>query len=179
MANSQAAAEIQPGAGWDGHAVYNLPVFSPLGGAVVPLSEAPDARISGGILGKGLAIRPSTGAVAAPFDASIVAIDPTHRSIALRHTQGLEVLIQTGVTAGRPSGRPFNLTVSTGQKVRAGDLLIEFDDVEINAAGSDGITRVTVLNGTQYPEIMPLASGQISQGEALFMALARKPTTDA
>lgn len=150
----------------------NLPIFSPQTGIAVPLSQAPVVAYADGSVGQGLAIRSLSGSVVAPFDATVVAVYPVNHAIVLRHVGGVEVLIHIAVGAETLDGEHFTPKVGCDQKVAAGSLLVEFDHAAIKDAGYDAVTSVIVLNGDQYPRVVPLASGSISQGEALFMAIA-------
>ncbi len=145
-------------------------VLSPVDGIVVPLSEMSDGAFADGSLGQGVAIRPSAGAVYAPFDALVVAAFPTGHAIGLRNPDGAEVLIHVGVDTVRLGGEHFTLKVKSGQEVKAGELLLEFDRAAIEAAGYDLTTPVIVTNRDLYPGVAHAASGPLSHGEQLFIA---------
>ncbi|MDQ1204728.1 beta-glucoside-specific PTS transporter subunit IIABC [Microbacterium sp. SORGH_AS_0862] len=150
----------------------DLEVFSPVDGTVVPLSETPDAAFADGSLGQGVAIIPRSGALYAPFDATVVAAFPTGHAIGLRHADGAEVLIHIGIDTVKLAGEHFSLKVTGGQQVSKGDLLVEFDLEAIAAAGYDLTTPVIVTNADLYPTIGSPASGPIAHGEPLFLAVA-------
>ncbi|MCC2031717.1 beta-glucoside-specific PTS transporter subunit IIABC [Microbacterium allomyrinae] len=150
----------------------DLAVNSPLDGTVVPLSETPDAVFAGGGLGEGVAIVPRSGAVYAPFDATVAAAFPTGHAVGLRHADGAELLIHIGIDTVKLGGKHFDLKVTTGQVVKAGDLLVEFDLAAIAAAGYDLTTPIVVTNSDLYPEVGGAASGPIAHGEPLFFARA-------
>jgi PTS system beta-glucosides-specific IIC component len=152
----------------------DLEVLSPLDGTVIPLSEVRDAVFAGGALGKGVAVVPRTGALYAPFDALVVAAFPTGHAIGLQHADGAEVLIHVGLDTVKLAGKHFSLKVESGQRVSAGDLLVEFDVAAITAAGFDLTTPVIVTNGDLYPAIGNAASGPIAHGDALFTAVAQE-----
>lgn len=152
-------------------------VLSPLDGTVVPLSETPDAAFAEGSLGQGVAIKPRSGAVYAPFDATIAAAFPTGHAIGLRHADGAELLIHIGIDTVKLAGAHFDVKVTTGQQVSAGDLLVEFDGDAIERAGYDLITPIVVTNGELYPALGAIASGPIGHGEALFTAVSIESTT--
>jgi len=150
----------------------DVAVRSPLDGTVVPLSETPDAAFADGGLGQGVAIRPRSGALYAPFDAVVVAAFPTGHAIGLRHPDGAELLIHIGIDTVRLGGEHFALKVASGQEVRAGDLLVEFDVDAIAAAGYDLTTPVIITNPDLYPHVAAPASGPIGHGDPLFTAVA-------
>ncbi|MDT3316569.1 beta-glucoside-specific PTS transporter subunit IIABC [Microbacterium sp. KSW4-11] len=150
----------------------DLEVLSPLDGTVVPLSETPDAAFAEGALGDGVAILPRSGALYAPFDATIAAAFPTGHAIGLRHADGAEVLIHIGIDTVKLGGRHFDVKVTTGQQVKAGDLLVEFDGDAIEKAGYDLTTPIVVTNGELYPAITGRTSGPVAHGEPLFTAVS-------
>jgi PTS system beta-glucosides-specific IIC component len=152
----------------------DVEVLSPLDGTVIPLSEVKDAVFAGGALGKGVAIVPRTGALYAPFDALVVAAFPTGHAIGLQHADGAEALIHIGLDTVKLGGAHFNLKVESGQRVNAGDLLVEFDVAAITAAGYDLTTPVIITNADLYPNIANPASGPIAHGDALFTAGAQE-----
>jgi len=147
-------------------------VLSPVDGTVVPLTEVPDAAFADGSLGKGVAIRPTSGAVYAPFDGTVVAAFPTGHAVGLRGVDGVELLIHVGLDTVKLGGEHFTLKVQSGTEVKAGDLLVEFDGDAIEKAGYDLITPVIVTNGDLYPDVSDVASGPLSHGETLFRAIS-------
>lgn len=161
-----AAAPAAPAAATD------TVVSSPVDGTVVALSEVPDAAFADGSLGKGVAIRPTSGAVYAPFDGTVVAAFPTGHAVGLRGVDGVELLIHVGLDTVKLGGEHFTLKVQSGTEVKAGDLLVEFDGDAIEKAGYDLITPVIVTNGDLYPDVSDVASGPLSHGETLFRAIS-------
>ncbi|GAA3907594.1 beta-glucoside-specific PTS transporter subunit IIABC [Microbacterium invictum] len=150
----------------------DVAVLSPLDGTVVPLSETPDAAFADGSLGQGVAIKPRSGAVYAPFDATVVAAFPTGHAIGLRHADGAELLIHIGIDTVKLNGEHFDLKVTSGQRVQAGELLLTFDGDAIERAGYDLTTPVIITNPDLYPEVGTPASGPIAHGDPLYFAVA-------
>ncbi|WP_425838568.1 beta-glucoside-specific PTS transporter subunit IIABC [Microbacterium sp. PA5] len=153
-------------------AANDVAVLSPVDGTVVPLSEVPDAAFADGSLGRGVAVQPRSGAVYAPFDATVVAAFPTGHAFGLRHADGAEVLIHIGIDTVKLGGQHFTVKVTAGQQVKAGDLLVEFDGDAIEKAGYDLTTPVIVTNLDLYPEIAAAATGPIAHGDSLFTAVS-------
>ncbi|MDF2506149.1 MAG: bglF [Microbacterium sp.] len=157
----------------------DVQVFSPLEGSVIPLSDVPDRVFAEGQLGEGVAIRPRKGALYAPFDATVAAAFPTGHAVGLRHADGAEVLIHIGIDTVRLGGQHFDLKVTNGQEVKAGELLVEFDIAAITAAGYDLATPVLVTNADLYPTVASAASGPVGVGEPLFLAVAGERASTA
>ncbi|MBO1512630.1 beta-glucoside-specific PTS transporter subunit IIABC [Metabacillus bambusae] len=129
-------------------------VDSPFNGKVIPLSEVPDEVFSSGAMGKGVAIEPSDNKLYAPFDGTIVMVAPTKHAIGLRSTSGIELLVHIGLDTVTLDGRPFNLKVEDGAKIKKGDVLVEFDKVFIQNKGLQTITPVIITNSHAYQDII-------------------------
>jgi PTS system beta-glucosides-specific IIC component len=157
----------------------DLVVLSPLDGTAVALGSVPDTAFASGALGNGLAITPRSGVLYAPFDALVVAAFPTGHAIGLQHADGAEVLIHIGTDTVKLAGKHFTLKVESGQKVQAGDILVEFDIAAIAAEGYDLTTPVIVTNGDLYPSIVGLANGPVAHGDALFTAVTKESVVSA
>ncbi|WP_336626411.1 MULTISPECIES: beta-glucoside-specific PTS transporter subunit IIABC [unclassified Microbacterium] len=154
------------------NAANDVAIASPLDGTVVSLGEVGDAAFADGSLGQGVAILPRSGAVYAPFDGTVVAAFPTGHAFGLRHADGAEVLIHVGLDTVKLNGQHFDVKVTSGQQVKAGDLLVTFDGDAIEKAGFDLTTPVIVTNPDLYPQVSDAATGPITHGEPLFTAVS-------
>ena len=121
-------------------------IVSPLTGEAIPLDQVNDAVFSGGILGSGLAIRPSSGEVRAPISGEVVSLLDSKHAIGIRAADGTEVLVHVGMDTVQLNGAPFTTHVKQGDQVTAGQLVITADLDAIKAAGLDTTTPVVVLN---------------------------------
>ncbi len=153
-------------------AASDVSVLSPMDGTAIPLSEVPDAAFSSGALGQGVAIQPRSGAVYAPFDGVVVAAFPTKHALGLRSPDGAELLIHIGIDTVKLGGEHFDLKVTAGQEVKAGDLLVEFDTAGIEAAGYSLATPILITNAKRFPSVEAVAAGPIEHGEPLFTAVS-------
>ena len=105
----------------------NEVVFSPISGEVMDLSETPDATFAQGMMGQGVMIMPSKGEVLAPFDGEVTFVFATKHAIGLKSDKGLEMLIHVGIDTVQLDGKGFTAHVQDGDKIKTGDLLLEFD----------------------------------------------------
>lgn len=120
---------------------------APVSGQVITLKEVEDGVFSEGILGEGLAIIPTDGALVAPVDGIVtVVISESNHAVGLTTDDGVEILLHIGLDTVNMKGEGFFSTVKQGQKVKAGETLIKFDIEKIKAAGYPTTTMMVISN---------------------------------
>ena len=129
--------------------VFNCPI----NGEVIPLEEVPDETFASGVLGGGVGVRPAEGKVYAPFDCTVAAVFDTKHAIGLETKEGVEVLIHIGLDTVTLNGKPFTVYVETGDTVKEGQLLAEFDMEQIRTAGLETVSPIIITNPGQYQEV--------------------------
>lgn len=80
----------------------------------------------------------------------------------------MEVLIHVGVDTVNMKGDGFELFVSEGDKVKAGQKLISFDMEKIKAAGYSTTTAVLLTNSDDYTEVQVIKYGKTGKMEKLL-----------
>ncbi|MGN0418409.1 beta-glucoside-specific PTS transporter subunit IIABC [Anaerostipes faecalis] len=103
-----------------------IEIASPLKGDVIPVTEVNDAVFASKGLGDGVGIIPAEGKVYAPYDGTVEALFPTGHAIGLSGN-GIQTLIHIGINTVELNGEGFQPKVQQGDKVKKGDLLVEFD----------------------------------------------------
>lgn len=119
-------------------------VYAPVEGTAIPHTEIKDATFAAGVVGEGVGIIPAKGEVVAPFDGQISMFFDTKHAIGLVSDDGMEILIHVGVNTVELQGKYFTPLKQSGDKVKAGDRLLEFDMDAIKEAGYDLTTAVLV-----------------------------------
>lgn len=137
-------------------------LHSPIVGEVVSLSEVNDPVFSSGVMGQGIAVKPSKGVVYAPADTEIAIAFPTGHAYGLKTDNGAEILIHVGIDTVSLNGKGFEAKVSQGDRVRAGDIIGTFDSEVIAANGLDDTTMVIITNTMDYAEVTPIATGSVT-----------------
>ena len=134
-------------------------IKSPMNGTVIPLSEVPDAVFSSEMLGKGFGVEPSEGKAYAPVDGEVTTVFDTKHAIGLMSKHGVELLIHIGMDTVKLNGKGFDVKVKTGDQVKAGDLMAEFDMDLIKGEGYPVTTAVVVTNTDDCEEISEVRTG--------------------
>ena len=145
-------------------------IVSPLTGEAVPLSETGDPAFAAEALGKGIAVKPSEGKVFAPCDATVSAV--MGHAVGLECDNGAELLIHVGIDTVNLDGKHYTGHVEEGQRVKAGDLLLEFDITAIEKEGYKTITPVIVTNSDDYAQVERM-TGAVTACRDTLMTLTR------
>ena len=134
--------------------VQKIEVVSPVAGTVKSLTEVPDKTFADKLLGDGAAIFPKEGKVTAPVDGTVISIMDTKHGIMLQSEDGLEILIHVGLETVNLNGKYFTAHVKSGDTVKRGELLLEFDLEAIRAEGYNLITPVVITNSDDYIKVV-------------------------
>lgn len=141
---------------------------SPIKGESRPLSTSSDEAFKSGILGEGVVIIPSEGKVFAPFDGTVTTLFPTLHAIGLTSNDGVEMLIHIGMDTVNLEGKGFIAHCQQGDKVTAGQLLLEFDIAEIESAGYSIETPIILTNSKDMLDVIFEEDQQASTEDTLF-----------
>ena len=148
--------------------VNKVTISAPLTGQLVDLASVPDEVFASGTLGEGIAIVPSIGKVVAPCDGVISAAMDTQHAVGVTTDEGVELLIHVGLDTVALGGKHYSCKVKEGQKVKKGELLIEFDMNAIKAEGYQLHTPVLVSNSDDYVSIKVVNAGAVNAGDDLM-----------
>ena len=150
-------------------------LVAPTAGEAVPLASVPDPVFSTGALGEGFGVRPSSGDVVAPVGGAVTMVAGTGHAVGITTDDGLEVLLHLGVDTVELEGRPFALTVTAGQRVRAGEAIGTMDLEQIREAGKDTTAIVAVTNSAAKGVALELTAGPVAAGDRVASLTAAEP----
>ncbi len=141
-------------------------VVSPADGKVVPLDQVKDETFASGVLGGGCGIIPKNGSVYAPADGKLTTVFPTGHAFGLHTPTGADILIHIGINTVQLEGKYFKTLAKEGDVVRKGQKLVEFDLMQVQAAGYDP-TIMVIATDTEGEQIR-MAGTPSLHGENLF-----------
>ncbi|MCI9610599.1 MAG: PTS transporter subunit EIIC [Eubacterium sp.] len=151
--------------------VNRLEIASPIKGKVVKQANMKDEAFGSGALGKGVAVQPEEGKVYAPADGVISALFPTLHAIGITTDTGAELLIHVGLDTVQLNGEGYRASVSEGDRVKKGALLLEFDIALIESRGFSTETPVLVTNAEDYLDVVETSAGRVTAGDELLKIL--------
>jgi sugar PTS system EIIA component len=151
----------------------SVEIAAPLTGRYVPLEEVPDQVFSQKMMGDGFAIEPEKGEVYAPADGEITNLFPTKHAIGIKTKNGLEILIHVGIDTVELEGDGFTAYVSEGDRVSAGQKLLDFDMEKIKNSGKPLITPVIFPESAAW-SLELCATGSLQAGETVVARVEQK-----
>ncbi|MEK5416837.1 PTS beta-glucoside transporter subunit EIIBCA [Paenibacillus odorifer] len=154
--------------------VNTLELVSPLSGTAVSLEQVPDPAFAEKQMGEGIAIEPSEGKVYAPFDATVAHVIKSKHALILEHASGVQVLIHVGINTVALKGSGFTSLKNIGDKVQAGELLLEFDMEAIRAAGYPVITPIIIPAGQEMVEKIEEKTGPATAKQTSILTIHLK-----
>lgn len=146
-------------------------IASPMEGDIVPLEDVKDQAFSSGALGKGLAIEPKKGVVLAPVDGEIATFFPTGHAIGIKADNGTEILIHVGMDTVKLEGKYFHPKAKSGDKIKKGQVILEFDMDAIREEGYSLVTPVLVSDAGNFLDVIPSDAKEVHMGDNIITLL--------
>lgn len=137
-------------------------------GTACPLEQVNDETIANKLLGDGVAIEPEEGTLYAPVTGTITSIFDTKHAIGFELENGAEVLLHIGIDTVELEGKGFDLDVSVGDKVSAGDLMGKIDVDFIRSEEKQAISPIILTNVDDYKIEFLKTEDQVNIGEVLY-----------
>ena len=126
---------------------------SPLNGQLIELKDVKDPAFASGAMGKGAAVKNPDGKVYSPVDGEVTVLFDTKHAIGIHADNGADILIHVGIDTVQLGGKFFDAKIAQGDRVKRGQLLLEFDPEGIRGAGYDTTTPVLVTNAFEYDKV--------------------------
>jgi PTS system trehalose-specific IIC component len=156
-----------------------LEVRTPVRGRVVPLEQVPDPAFAERQMGQGIAVEPKDGKILAPFSGQVIHIMvKSKHALILEHPTGVQILVHVGINTVSLKGEGFTMHVETGQTVKQGQLLMEFDRELIQKSGYPIITPVIVPDGQSMIESVEELPGEAEDLQYTLMRIHLNSSSD-
>jgi phosphoenolpyruvate-protein phosphotransferase len=142
---------------------------APLSGYLVPIERVPDPVFSQKMVGDGIALDPISQSLVAPCDGEIIMLHPANHALTLAIADGIELLLHIGLDTINLKGEGFTSRVKNGDKVKAGDPLIDFDADFVATHAKSLLTMIVVTNPDRVASF---------RAQAGFVTIGRDPILD-
>lgn len=142
----------------------DLVLVSPVNGELLDIANVPDEVFAQKMMGDGFAIKTNDGLVVSPVDAEVQLVFETKHAIGLKTESGLEMLIHFGVDTVKLKGEGFEVFVEAGDKVKAGDKLMQVNLDYIKENAKSDISPIIFTN-LEEGKVVKVDSGKVTVGE--------------
>ena len=150
-----------------------IPLVAFLDGTAVPIEEVPDPVFAGRMMGDGIAIAPAAGGGArllcAPCAGTVVQIHNSRHACIIETDAGVRLLLHIGMDTVLLKGEGFAPCIAAGDRVEAGDPLIEFQPETLARHGKPAITVLAVENGELFPISWRSSAQRVAVGDPLLL----------
>lgn len=150
----------------------NINIIAPISGEIIKIEDLPDVVFAEKIIGDGVAIRPTGNKIVAPVNGTIGKIFETNHAFSIESDNGIELFVHFGIDTVELKGEGFTRLVEQGQKVRQGDLVLEFDLPLLEEKAKSILTPVVVSNMDKIRELTKL-TGSVIVGETIIMRIKK------
>ncbi|MDQ0652610.1 phosphoenolpyruvate--protein phosphotransferase [Pseudomonas cedrina] len=156
-------------------ATQPLELLAPLSGVLLALDKVPDPVFSSRLIGDGLCIDPTSQTLCAPLAGVISNIQDSGHALSITADNGVQVLLHIGLDTVNLAGQGFTRRVQEGQRVEAGQALVEFDADYVALNARSLLTLMLVVSGEPFTV---LATDLVQIGQPL-MQLSPAPSVEA
>ncbi len=147
-----------------------LVLTAPLSGLVVPIETVPDPVFAQKMVGDGVSIDPTSQVLLAPCDGDVVQIHSASHAVTVKTVEGIEILMHIGLDTVALKSEGFTARVKVGDRVKSGDILIEFDADYVALHARSLLTQIVVTNSDRVAEFRP-ASGMVNAARDAVLEL--------
>ncbi|MFM0335186.1 phosphoenolpyruvate--protein phosphotransferase [Paraburkholderia fungorum] len=153
------------------HSEGHIVLLAPMTGPVVLLANVPDPVFSGGMFGDGIGVDPLEGRLVAPCDGTVTHLARTGHAVTLATAEGAEILLHIGIDTVELNGKGFAPMVAQGAHVRAGDVLIEFDQDQVALNARSLVSVIAIANSDAFEIVERIDGGRLKAGETPLLVL--------
>ena len=117
-------------------------------GNVIPIEKVPDEMFAQKLLGDGIGFVYEGDKIYAPCNGEIMMVAATSHAFGIKAENGAELLLHVGLDTVNLNGKGLTAKVKQGDKVQAGQLLLEIDRAFMNEKGIE-LTTPLILTSTE------------------------------
>lgn len=137
-------------------------------GTALPLEQVNDPMFAEKVMGDGVAVEPASGNLYAPVSGKVATIFDTKHAIGFTLENGAEVLMHIGMDTVELQGEGFDLGISVGDEVQAGQLIGTIDLEFVKSNKKEVTTPVLLTTMDDYKIEFVKTEGPVHVGDILY-----------
>jgi phosphoenolpyruvate-protein phosphotransferase len=147
-----------------------LLLLAPVTGPLLPLEQVPDPVFAEKMVGDGVSIDPVTSRLLAPCDAEVLTVHPSGHAITLRAASNVELILHIGLDTVALRGEGFLPLKKKGDRVRAGEPLIDFAADYVATRAPSLLTQMVISNPESVTALTPRTGYAIAGRDVVLEA---------
>jgi len=147
-----------------------LMLKAPVSGWIMPIELVPDPVFAQKLVGDGVSIDPVDAVLKAPCDGTIVQLHSCGHAVTLSPASGVEIMMHIGLDTVHLKGEGFKPLVKAGDRITAGQPLIEFDADRIARRARSLLTQILVTTPERVVS-MKAATGAVRSGSDMILEI--------
>ncbi len=136
-------------------------------GELIPAEKIADPVFSGNLLGKTVAIEPTSSDIVSPVSGTLSAVFPTGHAFGVSGADGSGYLIHIGIDTVSMNGTGFKLLKTQGDTVKAGETVVQTDLKEIEKQGHARTVMLIVTEPVEGKSYDYIDYGPVKQGQRI------------
>lgn len=124
----------------------NESLVSIVDGETISITAVPDEVFSEKLLGEGIAFITESKTIVAPCAGELTTVFPGGHAYGITRKDGVEILIHVGIDTIQLNGEGFYPRVKQGEKIKAGETLVDLDLDFLRTTSLDLSIMLIVLN---------------------------------
>ncbi|MCM2679562.1 PTS glucose transporter subunit IIA [Echinimonas agarilytica] len=156
----------------DGEDNNGIEIFAPVSGEIVNIEDVPDVVFAEKIVGDGIAIHPTGNRMVAPCDGTIRKIFETNHAFSIESDSGIELFVHFGVDTVELKGEGFKRIAQEGQRVKVGDVVVEFDLALLESKAKSILTPVVISNMDEIKQLNK-HNGKVAMAENVIITIVK------
>lgn len=164
-------AEVEQQLAQNGEAIIQEDIVMPVNGEIMDITQVPDPVFSEKMTGDGFAILPHDGTIVSPVYGKVFNVFPSKHAIGIMSDGGKEVLVHIGVNTVKLKGQGFNVLVSEGDLVSAGQPIMEVDIAYVKEHAPSIISPIIFSNLPEGAVVELKKSGTLKSGESNIITI--------
>lgn len=140
-------------------------IVAPVDGELIPLEKVQDGVFSEKVMGDGFAVIPGSNKVVAPLSGTAESVFPTGHAVGIKTKDGIECIVHIGLDTVNLNGEGFHPLIQQGDKVKAGQPIVDFEREVLQQKGYNLTTMVVFPSG--YDQKFELGQRPVTAGEKL------------
>ncbi len=121
-------------------------LYAPVKGELQTLENVSDPVFAQKMMGEGFGVVPSEEKIYSPVEGTVESVFKTKHAIGLKTADGLEVMVHMGLDTVELNGKPFDILVNEGDKVKVHDPIATMDINQVRDAGKETVVLTIITN---------------------------------